>query len=108
QFFSNRPSGRIFGIANDAAVEGVAFDGFAAGFDDQALDLVAGEEFGGGSAGVVIDELVADGAVDVVGAVGEGRLRGANAKHDPVGLDVRDVVEHEPTDGDGPQIHDGR
>jgi hypothetical protein len=33
----------------------------------------------------VVDELVADGAVDVVGAIGEGDLGRADAEHDPVG-----------------------
>ena len=89
-------------------VERVAFDRFAAGFRDQAFDLVDGEDLGCFGAGVVIDQFMPHGAVQVVGAVGERGLRRADAEHDPVGLDVIDVVEHQPADGHGAQVHHAR
>src|SRR2546421_8426962 len=42
-----------------------------------------------------------DGAVEVVAAPVQGELREAHALHDPEGLDVRDVVEHQSRDGEG-------
>ena len=52
----------------------------------------------------MMDPLVADRAVEVVGAVGERRLRRAHAQRNPVGLDVVEVVEHQPADGHHAQV----
>ncbi len=50
---------------------------------------------------------VGDGAVEVVGAEVEGGLGGGFAEHDPVGLDVVEVVEHQTGDGDCFEVVDG-
>src|SRR5262245_37795363 len=79
ELFAYRPLRRLGGVADDAAVERVALDRLAAGFDDETADLLGGEQLRRGRAGVVIDQLVADGAVDVVGPVGQGGLGRADA-----------------------------
>ncbi len=50
------------------------------------------------------DLLAHDGALHVVRAEVERDGRERHAHHDPVGLDVRDVVEHQPRDGEHLQI----
>ena len=53
---------------------------------------------------VVGDLLLGHGAVDVVGAEREADLREPRRDHDPVRLDVREVVEHQPRHGDRLQV----
>ena len=54
-------------------------------------------------AGHVVDALLEDGAVEVVGAEAERDLRQPLAEHHPVGLDVVEVVEHQARHGVGAQ-----
>ena len=57
-----------------------------------------------GGAGVAFalgDVVPDDGAVEVIAAPIQGELRQADALHDPEGLDVGDVVEHQAGDGEG-------
>ena len=72
-----RPAGPV---ALDAVIERVALDRDAAGLGDQAADLGDGHFLRGLGAGLVVDLLVDDGAVDVVGAEGEGDLGGLDAR----------------------------
>ena len=60
------------------------------------------------AAGVVVDLLVDHRAVDVVGAEAQGDLGRLDAEHDPVRLDVREVVEHQPADRHRLQVHHAR
>ena len=53
----------------------------------------------------MVDLLMDDGAVDIIGAEAEGHLCCLDAEHDPIGFDVWEVVEHEPADGHGFQVH---
>ena len=55
-------------------------------------------------AGVVMDAFVAHRAVEIVGAVGQGRLRRAHAQRNPIRLDMVEVVEHQPADGHHAQV----
>ena len=74
----DRLGGLPFGaVADDAMINGVALDRLAAGFGNQAADLVDRKDFGRFGAGVVIDQLVPHGAVKVVGPVPERGLRRA-------------------------------
>ena len=52
----------------------------------------------------MVDPFVADRAVQVVGAVGQGNLRRTHTQGDPVGLDVIEVVQQQTADGDRPQV----
>ena len=56
-------------------------------------------------AGVVVDLLMDDGAVDIIGAEAEGHLCCLDAEHDPIGFDVWEVIEHEPANGHRLQVH---
>ena len=47
--FSYCPSSGIGRVATDPAIERVAFDRFAPGFNDESLDLLAGEQLGRGA-----------------------------------------------------------
>ncbi len=49
----------------------------------------------------MVDALLADGAVEIVDPEPQGQLRELHPEHGPVALDVRDVVEHQPADGQG-------
>ena len=84
---------------------GAAVPAGAGAFHDEAADGFDREDFGRGGAGVVVDEFVADGAVDVVGAVGKGDLGGADEKRDVVGPYLDDLelgARH------AQQVHDHR
>ena len=63
------PLGGIGRIADDAAVERVAFDGLATGFANQVIDSFDREELGRCRSGVVINQFVSNGAVEIVGSV---------------------------------------
>lgn len=105
---AEEPLRGVGGVALDAVVDGVAFDRLATSFDDETTNLIDGEQLGRGGAGIVIDQLVTDGAVEIVGPIGKCCLRGADAEHDPVGLHVRDVVEHQSADSHHTQVHQRR
>src|SRR5262249_20976090 len=81
--------------AVDRPVERVALDGDAAGSADKAFELGARSEFGSLGAGVMIDLFFDHGAVEVVCAKAQRDLRDARCEHDPISLDVFEVVEHE-------------
>ncbi len=49
-----------------------------------------------------------DRAVEVVGTIGQRGLSRSDAQHDPVSLDMRNVVKHQPANGNGSQVHQGR
>ena len=86
-------------FAVDSVIQRIALDRFAAGFDDQPADLLDRQHFRRGRTGVVIDQFVPHGAVQIVGPVGQRGLRRADAEHDPIGFDVIEIVEHQPADG---------
>ena len=90
----------------DDVVERVALDRGAAGVLDEADDLGRVHHLRRGGARHVIDALFLDGAVEIVGAEPERGLGGLDPQHDPVGLEVRDVVEQEPRHRVGAQVLD--
>src|SRR6266851_5211402 len=92
----------------DDVVERVALDGDLARVADHAEDLLLGEARRALGEGCVGDLLVLQRAVDVGGAEVERDRRGLLADHDPVGFDVREVVEHEPRGRDRAEVIDGR
>src|SRR5687768_7599241 len=86
----------------DRVVERVALDGDEARVLDERDDLLSGHlDLVPGLDRVARGEFAAlgDGPVEVVRAVVQGDLREPLAEHHPVGLDVREVVEHEARDG---------
>ncbi len=54
---------------------------------------------GGGRSGVVVDLFFDHRSIDIVRSEALCDLRHARRHHDPVRLDVRNVVEHKPRDG---------
>ena len=60
-----------------------------------------GLQLGRPGSGHVEDVFFADGAMEVVGAVAEGDLRQLQAQTNPVGGEVREVVQVDAADGDG-------
>src|SRR5260221_643992 len=54
------------------------------------------------------DRLPGHGADETVGPEGQARVRQARPDHDPVRLDVREVVEQEPAHRDGLQVLEAR
>ena len=92
----------------DAAVQRVAFDRLAASLLNEPLDVLDRKHFRGGGASIVVDQFVPHSAIKIVGTIRKRRLGSADAEHDPVGLDVVKVVEHEPRDGHRPQAHHRR
>src|SRR5688500_9638843 len=91
-------SGR--GLAVDRAVERVALNGLAAGLADEPPEVVEVELLVRRLAGALGDVVPDDGAVEVVAAVREGELRQPDALHDPEGLYVGNVVEHQAGNGE--------
>src|SRR5271166_570185 len=53
-----------------------------------------------GRSSVMVNLLLDDRAVDIVGSEAKGDLRDLRRHHLPVGLDVRKVIEHQTADGD--------
>lgn len=94
----------VLGFAFDAAVEGVAFDGCEAGFAYGFLEGPDIDFLVGGCAADFGDVVPDDGAVDVVRAALEHELGHGEGLHDPEGLDVGEVVEHEPCDGERAEV----
>ena len=56
----------------------------------------------------MIDQLVAHGTVQVVGAVSQRRLSGLDTEHDPIRLDMFNIIKHQSANGYRSQIHDRR
>src|SRR5579863_438563 len=77
------------------AIEGVAFDGDAAGGADQAFEFGARCKLRSFCASVVINLFFDHRAVEVVCAEPQRDLRDAGRQHDPIGLDVLEIVEHQ-------------
>ena len=103
--FSRRPRSAV---ALDSMIERVAFDGNPSGLGDQAPDLGDGRFLGRLGARFVVDLFVDHGPVEIVGPEGQGDLRRLEPEHDPVRLDVRKVVEHQPADGHDLEVHEAR
>ena len=73
----------------------VALHRLSAGFADQPHQFAAAQVLAGGRAGVVIDAFLHQRSVDIVGAEALRDLRDPGRHHHPIGLDVRDVVQHQ-------------
>ena len=56
---------------------------------------------GGGGACLVCDAFLDNGPFQIIGAEVKGRLGQLGTQHHPIGLDVIDVVQHQPGRGDG-------
>lgn len=91
----------------DSLVQRITFGWDSPRLRDEVADLINGEHLWRGCAGVVVDQFVPDRSVDIVGTIGECRLGCLDSEHDPVGLDVLDVVKHEPCDCHRSQVHQG-
>ena len=65
------------------AVERIALDRFAASLADQLQQLAAAQSLGGGGAGIVVDPLFDDRAVEIVGAESQRDLRDPRASSSP-------------------------
>ncbi len=87
-------------------IKSVALNGNAAGRGDETRQLGAGHTLRGGRAGVVVNLLLDNRAVDIVGAEAKCDLRDFRGHHLPVSLDVREVVEQQPADGDLADVGD--
>lgn len=85
-------------IARDRPIERVAFDGAEARFAAGLLERADVDFLVGVAAADMRDVVPDNGAIDVVGAVLEHELGHRERLHDPEGLDVREVVEHEARD----------
>src|SRR5262245_3981090 len=70
-------------LADHAAIERVPLDRHASRFANQSMKLRHGQTLGSLCTGVVINQLVDDGAVDVVGAETERHLSDLFPEHDP-------------------------
>ena len=87
-------------------VQGCALDRVAPRLPDETHQVGAGDGLRGVCASHVIDLLFLDRPVQVIHTEAERDLGGLDAHHDPVGLDVGDVVKHEPPDGVGAEVVD--
>src|SRR5882672_8224196 len=90
--------------AVDSIVERVAFDGDAAGSADEAFQFGARRKFRSLGAGVVINLFFHNCSIEIVGTEAKGNLRDAWREHDPVSLDVLEVVEQQARDGDVAEV----
>ena len=81
------------GVVLNRTVEGVPKDRCPPCFSDQPFELMARHAGAGGTAGRMGDAFVEDRAVEIVGAEVEGDLGDLLTEHDPVGLEVGNVVE---------------
>lgn len=106
--FPDGPLPEIVGVAMDVVVNRIAFDGFASCFHDQLLYAIDGQELRGCGTCVVVDEFMADRTINIIRTVSQGGLGSFDTQHDPIGFDVRDIVEHQTGDGQGSEIHEGR
>src|SRR6266511_2684493 len=85
-------------------VERIALGGNAPGAPDELDDVVESHRLCRGRASFVIDLLANDGSLEIVDAERKRRLRKERGHHDPVRLDVLEVVEVETADGEIPEI----
>ena len=86
----------------DAIVERVALDRHACPASaNKALEIGAREVFGRGCARIVINLLFSMTVPsEIVGAETQGDLCDARREHDPIGLDVIEIVEYQARGGD--------
>ena len=82
-------------IALDSMIKRVALDWNPSGLGDQPANLGDCGFLGRLGARLVIDLFMDNGPVQIVGAEREGDLRRLEPEHDPVSLDVGEVVEHQ-------------
>src|ERR1019366_4060547 len=82
----------------DRPVERVALDRFAPGFLDQAHQVVPPQTLGSGCSRIVVNLFLNHSAVNIVGSEAQGDLRNLRRHHLPVGLNVREVIEHQAAD----------
>ena len=99
---ASRPASRF---ALDTVVQGIALDGDAAGLGDQAANFGDGRFLRRLSAGFMVDLFVDNRAVKIVGPERQGDLGRLQPKHDPVGFDVWEIVEHQAADRHDLQVH---
>ena len=78
--------------------------GDAAGFLDDADDAILRQRARTLRARVVQNRLLVHRAVDVVRAEGERYLSDGDGQHDPICLDVREIVEHEARNRHRPEV----
>ena len=78
--------------------------GDAAGFLNDADDAVLRQRARTLRARVVQNRLLVHRAVDVVRAEGERYLGDRDGQHDPIRLDVREIIEHEARDRHRPEV----
>ena len=76
-------------------IKGVALDGPIAGLADDALEFWSRDVLIGLGSCHVVDGLLDHRAVDVIRAEGKSYLSELGRDHDPVGLEMWDVVENQ-------------
>src|SRR6202521_779306 len=86
------------------AIERIAFDGNAAGGADEALEFAARCEFRCDSASVVINLFFNNRAVEIIRPEAQCDLRDAWREHDPIRLDVLEIVEQQSRYSDIAQV----
>src|SRR5260370_37643550 len=99
-----RPHGRRQLRAVDRMIERIALDGNAAGGANEPFQFIARRELGRFRAGVMINLLFHNRAVEVVRPKTQRDLRDARREHDPVRLDMLEIVQHQPRHSDVTQI----
>src|SRR5579859_7437814 len=85
---------RHLGAVN-GTIERVALDGHAACGADETLEFRARRELRSPCASVVVNFFFHHRAVQVVGAEAQSDLRDARRKHDPIRLDVVEIIEQQ-------------
>src|SRR5258708_3866194 len=90
--------------AVDRMIERIALDGNAAGGANEAFQFIARRKLGRFCPGVVINLLFHHRAVEVVRAEAQRDLRDARREHDPVRLDVLEIIEQQPRYGNVAQV----
>src|SRR2546430_9464285 len=103
RFSSGRHRGRAFEQTQDV-VEGIALRRNFARRPDQIQNLVETQTLSGVGARFVIDLFANHRSLEIVDAERKRRLREKRRDHDPVGLDVFEVVEKEPSDGEVAEV----
>src|SRR5712692_8301506 len=90
--------------AVDRMIERIALDRNAAGGADEAFQFITRRKLGRFRASVMINLLLYHRAVEVVRAEALRDLRDARREHDPVRLDVLEIVQQQARDGDVAQV----
>src|SRR5258706_16459068 len=80
-------------------IKSVPLDRFATGFTNQTDQLLASHTLRRGSAGIVVNLLLDDRAVEVVGTETQRDLSDFWREHLPVGFNVRKIIQHQAADG---------